>query len=226
MEIFCHHDNLITVEIFSQWNDFITMTLLPWQYLTSVLWYLSCRVPQAYKKSSLRIELCLWINAIYPLLQCQSSSSSLVMHLTGTQVRTLAGSQCLFSPWRYLIVKVFYHHHWEMSSYHDNMVLPIFCQWTDCWVDFLIDMVANSLLKLSVSFQGSPTQATTAQRGIWSLRRREDSTPTSSKRRRKKGEACGDRPSPGLAGKHIHPGRPFHKNCLKHWVKFPEFAYA
>ena len=44
------------------------------------------------------------------LLQCQSSSSSLVMHLTGTQVQTLAGSQCLFSPWRYLIVKVFYHH--------------------------------------------------------------------------------------------------------------------
>ena len=30
------------------------------------------------ERSSLRIELCLWINAIYPLLQCQSSSSSLV----------------------------------------------------------------------------------------------------------------------------------------------------
>ena len=28
--------------------------------------------------SSLRIKQCLWINAIYPLLQCQSSSSSLV----------------------------------------------------------------------------------------------------------------------------------------------------
>ena len=75
-----------------------------------LLRYLSCRVSQAYKRSSLRIELCLWINAIYPLLQCQTSSSSLVMHLTGTQVRTLAGSQCLFSPWRYLIVKVCYHH--------------------------------------------------------------------------------------------------------------------
>ena len=118
------------------------------------------------------------------------------------------------------------YHHCEMSSYHDCMVLPIFCQWTDSWVDFLIDMVANSLLKLSVPFQGSPTQATTAQRGLWSLRRREDSTPTSSKGRREKGEARGDRPSPGLAGKHIHPGRPFHENCLKHWVKFPEFAYA
>jgi len=207
MEIFCHHDNLLSLwKFFSQWNDFITMTLLPCPisyFGTLVLRYLSCRVSQAYKRSSLRIKLCLWINAIYPLLQCQTSSSSLVMHLTGTQVRTLAGSQCLFSPWRYLIVEVFYRHGLPPLGnvlLHNYMVLPIFCQWTDCWVDFLIDMVANSSLKLSVPFQGSPTQATTAQRGIWSLRRREDSTPTSSKGRREKGEARGDRPSPGLAG--------------------------
>ena len=47
-----------------------------WQH--KVLRYSSCRVSQALERSSLRIELCLWINAIYPLLQCQSSSSSLV----------------------------------------------------------------------------------------------------------------------------------------------------
>ena len=42
---------------------------------------MAAKVPLYYnhaeERSSLRIELCLWINTIYPLLQCQSSSGSI-----------------------------------------------------------------------------------------------------------------------------------------------------
>ena len=50
--------------------------------------------------------MCPWINTIYPLLQCQSSSGS-VGRIQKTQVRILAGSQCLFSPhWLMLFISL------------------------------------------------------------------------------------------------------------------------
>ena len=44
--------------------------------LSELLRHSPCRIKPTPKRSNLRIELCLWIYTIYPLLQCQSSSGS------------------------------------------------------------------------------------------------------------------------------------------------------
>ena len=43
---------------------------------SELLWHSPCRVKPTPKRSSWKIELCLWIYTIYPLLQSQSSSGS------------------------------------------------------------------------------------------------------------------------------------------------------
>ena len=93
-----------------------------------LLQHSSCRAKPTPMRSNLRIELCLWIYTIHPLLQCQSSSGSVGKSIW------LEFRGPRFESW--LDLNVFFHQKCDQVCYAiksqptvDQIIYSLFAKW-------------------------------------------------------------------------------------------------